>query len=184
MSDKVKIGRKGSGESWALWWHFDVGVLGMAMSLAAQIEGYIKRLLELSEDGSVELKRADLAEMFMCVPSQINYVLNTRFSSEAGYFIETRRGGAGYVRIVRTGLSGGGDLAAMLSEPKSKALGRQAADNLLVRLLDEEILTPREFAIFRAMLVGNGLNSVGEQEDAVRGQLVRILLLNLLREDL
>lgn len=156
----------------------------MAMSLAAQIEGYIKRLLEHSEDGSVELKRADLAEMFMCVPSQINYVLNTRFSSEAGYFIETRRGGAGYVRIVRTGLADGGDLAAMLAEPKDKEINRQSADNLLVRLLDEDILTPREFAIFRAMLSGNGLTPAGEQEDAVRGRLVRILLLNLLREDL
>lgn len=154
------------------------------MSLASQIEGYIKRLLERSEDGSVELKRADLAEMFMCVPSQINYVLNTRFSSEAGYFIETRRGGAGYVRIVRTGIAGGGDWTAMLAEPKDKAIGRQAADNLLVRLLDEDILTAREFAIFRAMLAGSGLAPAGEQEDVVRGRLVRVLLLNLLREDL
>ena len=55
----------------------------MAMTLAAQIESYIKRLLALSADNSVELSRADLAQMFMCVPSQINYVLNTRFNTEA-----------------------------------------------------------------------------------------------------
>ena len=74
----------------------------MAMTLAAQIESYIKRLLALSADNSVELSRADLAQMFMCVPSQINYVLNTRFNTEAGYYIETRRGGSGYVRIWRS----------------------------------------------------------------------------------
>lgn len=156
----------------------------MAMPLTAQIENYIKRLLEHSEDGSVELKRADLAQMFMCVPSQINYVLNTRFSSEAGYFIETRRGGAGYVRIMRTGLAAGGDLAALASETKGKPTTRQAAENLLVRLLDENILTAREFAILRAMLCSDALNPAAEQEDTVRGRQVRMLLLNLLREDL
>lgn len=156
----------------------------MAMSLAAQIEGYIKRLLDHSENGSVELKRADLAEMFMCVPSQINYVLNTRFSSEAGYFIETRRGGAGYVRIVRTGRVDSADLAALLAESKDKPIGRQTADNLLVRLYEEDILTAREFAICRGMLSGDGLAAAGEQENAVRGRLIRALLFNLLRDDL
>lgn len=154
----------------------------MAMPLAAQIEDYIKRLLEHSEDGSVELKRADLAQMFMCVPSQINYVLNTRFSSEAGYFIETRRGGAGYVRIIRMGLPRA-DLGALAAESKGKPIGRQAAGNMLVRLLDEEIITPREFAILRAMLAGDALAPAGEQEDMLRGRQVRMLLLNLLRDD-
>lgn len=156
----------------------------MAQSLAMQIENYIKRRLAHSEDGSVELKRADLAEMFMCVPSQINYVLNTRFSTEAGYFIETRRGGAGYVRIVRTGLGDNRGLAEIADKSKGKPIGRQAADNLLVRLLDEEIITPREFAIFRAMLSGDVLSAAGEAEDKVRGRQVRVLLLNLLRDDL
>lgn len=156
----------------------------MVQTLAEQIENYIKRLLAVSEDGSVELKRADLADMFMCVPSQINYVLNTRFNSEAGYFIETRRGGAGYVRIVQTGLSDNADLAGLLAASKDKPISRQAADNLLVRLLDEDILTPREFAVFRGMLAGDALSPAGEQEEALRGRLVRLLLLNLLRGDL
>lgn len=156
----------------------------MTMTLAAQIESYIKRLLEMSDDGSVELKRADLAEMFMCVPSQINYVLNTRFNSAAGYFIETRRGGAGYVRIIRTGLAENADLAELLAAAKDKPLSRRAADNLLVRLLDEDILTQREFAVFRSMLAGDALSPAGEQEEFLRGRLVRLLLMNLLRDDL
>lgn len=174
MSDKVK-----------LWpGHLTMEVDIMAMPLAVQIENYIKRLLAHSEDGSVELKRADLAQMFMCVPSQINYVLNTRFSSEAGYIIETRRGGAGYVRIVRTGLAAGGDLGELVRDSKGKPVTGQAADNLLLRLLDEGILTKREFVILRAMLCGDALSVAGEAEDDVRGRQVRMLLLNLLREDL
>lgn len=155
----------------------------MATPLTAQIEDYIKRLLEHSEDGSVELKRADLAQMFMCVPSQINYVLNTRFSSEAGYFIETRRGGAGYVRIIRMGLPRE-TLAQLASESKGRPASRQAAEALLLRLLDEEILSRREFVILRAMLAGDALAPAAEQEDVVRGRQIRMLLLNLLRDDL
>lgn len=155
----------------------------MAMPLAAQIEDYIKRLLEHSEDGSVELKRADLAQMFMCVPSQINYVLNTRFNSEAGYFIETRRGGAGYVRIIRMGLPRE-ELLQLASESKGRPATRQAAESLLLRLLDEDILSKREFVILRAMLSADALAPAGEQEDVVRGRQIRMLLLNLLRDDL
>lgn len=155
----------------------------MAQTLAEQIENYIKRLLELSADGSVEIRRADLADMFMCVPSQINYVLNTRFNSAAGYYVETRRGGAGYVRIVRTGLADNAGLAELLAEAKDKPLTKQAAANLLSRLYGEEILTRREYALCQSILAGDALRLAGENEETLRGRLVRLLLLNLLRED-
>lgn len=155
----------------------------MAMTLAAQIESYIKRLLALSADNSVELSRADLAQMFMCVPSQINYVLSTRFNSEAGYYIETRRGGSGYVRIIQTRLEGGADLAQLLAAAKDKPFSRQAAENLLARLFTEEIITQREQAIMRAMLAGDALKLAGENEDLLRGRLIRLLLMNLIRDD-
>jgi len=55
----------------------------------------------MSDDGEVELQRAELASRFNCVPSQINYVIATRFSPEHGYLVESRRGGGGYIRITR-----------------------------------------------------------------------------------
>ncbi len=151
----------------------------MAMTLAAQIENYIKRLLALSTDNSVELSRADLAQMFMCVPSQINYVLSTRFNTEAGYYIETRRGGSGYVRIIQTRLDGGADLARLLAAAKDKPFSRQAAENLLTRLFSEAIISERE----QAMLAGDALKLAGENEELLRGRLVRLLLMNLIRDD-
>ncbi len=68
-------------------------------TLADHIEAYIKRMLRESQTNSIELSRAQLADSFACVPSQINYVLTTRFSLERGYVVESRRGGGGgYIR--------------------------------------------------------------------------------------
>ncbi|MDR2614945.1 MAG: CtsR family transcriptional regulator [Oscillospiraceae bacterium] len=70
------------------------------MGISDVIAGFIGGLLSES-DGSAEIQRADLASRFNCVPSQINYVISTRFSPERGYIVESRRGGNGYIRITR-----------------------------------------------------------------------------------
>ena len=75
------------------------------MRLSDSIESFIKTLIT-QEEPEVELKRNELAEYFGCAPSQINYVLATRFSPDHGYIIESRRGGGGYIRIVRVVQSG------------------------------------------------------------------------------
>lgn len=63
------------------------------------IEKFLKEMLENSENGIIEIGRNDLASKFSCAPSQINYVLTTRFSSTNGYYIESHRGGSGYIKI-------------------------------------------------------------------------------------
>ena len=70
------------------------------MGISDIIAGFINDLLS-EEDGTAEVQRADLANRFNCVPSQINYVISTRFSPEHGYIVESRRGGGGYIRITR-----------------------------------------------------------------------------------
>ena len=70
------------------------------MKLSNIIEEFIKEMLEESRE--IELQRNELASRFNCVPSQINYVISTRFSPERGYSVESRRGGGGYIRITRT----------------------------------------------------------------------------------
>ena len=72
------------------------------------IEDFIKTLME-DETHEIELRRNELAEHFQCAPSQINYVLATRFSVDHGYIIESRRGGGGFVRIVRIQTGGSGE---------------------------------------------------------------------------
>lgn len=70
------------------------------MGISDLIAGFIQAELEAT-DGVLELQRSDLAQRFNCVPSQINYVMSTRFSPERGYIVESRRGGNGYIRITR-----------------------------------------------------------------------------------
>jgi transcriptional regulator of stress and heat shock response len=71
----------------------------MKKSLADRIEQYLKVLISRSEDKSIEIQRIELAETFACVPSQVTYVIGTRFTEKEGYITESRRGGCGYVRI-------------------------------------------------------------------------------------
>jgi transcriptional regulator CtsR len=68
-------------------------------SLVSEIEAYLKSLLHSSPEGQIEVRRKEIAELFDCVPSQITYVINTRFSVGHGYLVESRRGGGGYIRI-------------------------------------------------------------------------------------
>lgn len=75
-------------------------------SISDQIEYYLKKLIEKYK-GEVEIKRNQLANDFNCAPSQINYVLETRFPLEKGYVVESQRGGGGYVRIIRIKIESG-----------------------------------------------------------------------------
>lgn len=76
----------------------------MKRSLADKIEQYLKVLIDRSEENRIEIQRSELAETFSCVPSQVTYVISTRFTEQEGFITESRRGGKGYVRIARYNL--------------------------------------------------------------------------------
>lgn len=65
------------------------------------IEEYLKEIMQRNDKQIIEIKRSEIADQFECVPSQINYVINTRFTLEKGYLVESKRGGGGYIRISR-----------------------------------------------------------------------------------
>lgn len=71
------------------------------MGISDLIAGFLQECLDETGDGVLEIQRGELAQRFNCVPSQINYVMSTRFSPERGYIVESRRGGNGYIRITR-----------------------------------------------------------------------------------
>lgn len=71
------------------------------MGITDLIASFLKESLDEAENGVLEVQRSDLAQRFNCVPSQINYVMSTRFSPERGYIVESRRGGNGFIRITR-----------------------------------------------------------------------------------
>lgn len=85
------------------------------MRLSDIIAAEINRLLDESDDNTAEIQRNDLASQMGCVPSQINYVLSSRFIPEQGYMVESRRGGGGYIKITRVRLDRSSDLMHLIN---------------------------------------------------------------------
>ena len=113
------------------------------MRLSDSIESFIKTLLN-EESTQVELKRNELAEYFKCAPSQINYVLATRFSPDHGYLTESRRGGGGYIRIVRVVESGSQRLMYLINERIGDSLEEEECLRLISQLKEQQIVTADE----------------------------------------
>ncbi|MCR4402610.1 MAG: CtsR family transcriptional regulator [Firmicutes bacterium] len=151
-------------------------------NLADYIEAYLKRLLERAEEGIIELQRRELAEMFRCVPSQINYVLTTRFTPDRGYVVETRRGGGGYIRIVRLSFRPSQDRASLIEEEIGDEITERRADAILVRLEDEGLLDEGERAFVKAVLERETARLHPSYRGTVRASLLKAMVMLLLKE--
>ena len=113
-------------------------------NLTQDIEEYILDLLEREEENFINLRRKDLAEMFECVPSQINYVLRSRFRPEQGYLIESRRGGNGYIRILRITCDSPAEKAEHIDDIIGNRITPHEAHRLLETLQYRDLITQRE----------------------------------------
>ena len=123
--------------------------------LSDSIERFIK---DMMEDGAqIEVRRNELAQHFGCAPSQINYVLATRFSVDHGYIIESRRGGGGYIRIVRMGVNSPETLLSALLQRIGNSIDEDSAVAIIQNLLDRRLVTLNEARIMRAAVAKNAL---------------------------
>jgi transcriptional regulator CtsR len=134
---------------------------------------------ELKEsDGVLEVQRSDLAQRFNCVPSQINYVMSTRFSPEHGYIVESRRGGNGYIRITRVQVDRETLLMQVINELGSE-LDLPSARAILSNLVNAGVL---EEDVGQTLLVCVGDRALSrvprEQRDAVRADAVKQVLIH------
>lgn len=111
------------------------------------IENYLKHVIEASEKESVEIKRNEIADKFQCVPSQINYVINTRFTMERGYVVESKRGGGGYIRIMRVEITDDAQLIEQLISLIDNRISQSSSEDIIERLLEKNIITVREARI-------------------------------------
>lgn len=143
------------------------------------IEQYLKQILGQSPSGMIELQRSELAELFQCVPSQINYVISTRFSFEHGYVVESKRGGGGYIRIRQIDLDAQQPLVHMLTAIGGQ-LSQREAEAILARLERDGFLTVREAVMLRAAISRDVLNLELPLRDQLRARLFTQMLLSLL----
>ena len=92
------------------------------------IESYLKNVLHKNE--TVEIRRSEIADQFNCVPSQINYVINTRFTIQQGYVVESKRGGGGYIRIMKVNLVDEMDVLNALGDLVPEELSEREGNHL------------------------------------------------------
>jgi transcriptional regulator CtsR len=152
-------------------------------TLVDLIEHYINNLLNNSHTGSAELQRNELAIKFSCVPSQINYVLSTRFNIQRGYLIESHRGGGGYLKIIKIPLASHDDLYELIDESAQHHVSVKGAENLLERLKNENYLTDREVMLIMSMIQKEALPLTEDLQGLVRAHVLRAMLKTLLKEE-
>ena len=148
--------------------------------LSNRIEEYIISLLE-KEGGTVIIQRNVLAEYFSCAPSQINYVLTTRFTPYKGYFVESRRGGGGYIRILQVEVGGPDDLLSMLLEEVGEYITAHKASDNIVSLLELEKITQREAEIISLACSDRSLSNDQVDKNFLRANMLKNILLFILQ---
>lgn len=152
----------------------------MIRNVSEIIEQHIKQILHQSPEGLIEIQRNELADQFQCVPSQINYVISTRFTLEKGYIVESKRGGGGYIRIQKLELTAQGYILDHISQTIGIAIDQTTSEGLLYQLQEGDFLTPREGALMRAALSREVITLKLPLRDEIRANLLKAMLIALL----
>jgi transcriptional regulator CtsR len=149
----------------------------MAKNTSDSIEEYIKQLL--AQSGIAEIKRSNLADAFQVVPSQINYVIKTRFTASRGYIVESKRGGGGYIRIARVSFSDQHQMFDNLMGSIGECISEQVFTDLIQLLFDEKIISEREGNLILATASDEVL---GKDAPEIRARMLRKILQRLDRK--
>ena len=148
------------------------------MKLSNLIEDFIKEMISEDKSGEVELKRNELADRFGCVPSQINYVISTRFSPERGYIVESRRGGGGYIRITQV-VPKGGNMTMHAVNSIGKYLSYTDSLAIIRNCFDYDLITENEAKLMMAAMSEKSIPLKQPEQDFVRAGLLKNMLVTL-----
>lgn len=143
------------------------------------IEQYLKKVLDTSEKEIVEIKRSEIADKFQCVPSQINYVINTRFTIERGYIVESKRGGGGYIRIIKVKVNDHVQLIDQIMSVVGNRLSQSAAEDIIFRLVEEDVISKREAKIMLSVIDRSVLYIDVPERDELRARMIKAMLNSL-----
>lgn len=150
------------------------------MNLVDMIERYIKEEVEKCDNAVLEVRRSDLAELFSCVPSQINYVISTRFAPEMGFYVETRRGGGGYIRIKKIAAYED-DIIANIFDKIGSKMSQTVVDVYLDALLDYNVIDKNTALIVKVATSDKALSNLNfEDRDITRANIFKNVILNVI----
>ena len=148
------------------------------MRMSDLVAQYIMQMLD-EQNGSAEIQRNELAGNLGCVPSQINYVITSRFTPEQGYIVESRRGGGGYIRISRVKMDRGTAMMHIINSVGS-SLDKATAEVMLNNMLQRNMLQLQSAKIIAAALSDRTLSQVEQDKrDTVRADLFKNMLLTI-----
>ena len=143
------------------------------------IAQFINDMIEDEKNKEVIIQRNELADKFNCAPSQINYVLTTRFTAEKGYLIESRRGGGGYIIIRRVEYNNKEKQLEEINKSIGNSLTYNSALLLIEHLYDTNIITKREFEIIK-MSINERTLSAAEDKNKLRAEILKGIIMVIL----
>lgn len=146
------------------------------MRISDLIEEFIKELFD--ENESIEIQRNELAEQFNCVPSQINYVISTRFKPSQGYYVESKRGGGGHITIRKVNNTKEEYIMHIINNIKDEITSNEV-DILLNDFLTYNIINAKEAKLLKVATSDNVLQLNKELKDKVRARILKNMLINL-----
>ncbi|WP_243344500.1 CtsR family transcriptional regulator [Anaerococcus sp. AGMB09787] len=154
--------------------------MGDNMALTSDIEDFLKAMLEATSDGMVEIGRNELAVRFDCAPSQINYVLSTRFTPLNGYIIESKRGGNGFIKIMT--IVDEDSYIPYLVKNLKKEMSQANAESLFKDLYKREYFSENEYLMAKYATSDRALASVEDKikRKALRSDIIKYILLSLM----
>ena len=147
------------------------------MRMSDLIEEFIKDLFD-DENDAIEIQRNELAEHFNCVPSQINYVISTRFKPSQGYYVESRRGGGGHITIRKVSSSKEEYIMHIINNIGEELISNDA-DILISDLLSYNLITTKEAKLLKVATSDNVLRLPKDIKDKVRARIFKNMLLNI-----
>lgn len=143
------------------------------------IESFIKNMFNESGEDKVLIQRNELADQFRCAPSQINYVLTTRFTNDKGYVIESRRGGGGYIVIKQVSYDGTERRNRVIYEAVGNSITYHNSVSILENLLELNIINERELELTK-MAVNDRTLSSSEDRNKLRADILKGMLMVIL----
>lgn len=146
------------------------------MRVSDVIEEFIKELFDEKE--TIEIQRNELAEHFNCVPSQINYVISTRFKPSQGYYVESRRGGGGHI-IIRKINNTKSDYIMHIINNIGEEITSNEVDIIISDFLTYNIIDAKEAKLLKVATSDNVLRLDKEIKDNVRARILKNMLINL-----
>lgn len=146
------------------------------MRVSDIIEEFIKDLFD--DDEEIEIQRNDLAQKFNCVPSQINYVIATRFKPSQGYYVESRRGGGGHITIRKVNNTKSDYLLHIINNI-GNSISNSEAEILISDFLTYDLVNTKEAKLLKVATSDNVLDIPKEYRDSLRANILKNMLLNL-----